>query len=297
MRCLASLFIIRWFGLDAGMVWTFVLCCHFRLPTMDAMIRIFFDRFSSIFLQHVDFANCGIARIPFSLALLIIPGTNVKSGKYIIANIQHASENAINVECHNPYSISFVCWIRSIRTMRKLCRDLLAISVKRSPFTKYRFVCACVCIRVLRTFDYKYYGIWKSNFQFVCREFGCTMSTHTHTHARSASVIINTCWQNIDAWPIAMVNIRPMLLPFYWMKRARPQQCCVQFSISIRYFQFNTDYIILVYSNFNSTRSFVCTGKLNSDSTWQKSTFAKMLQNIQIAKCEMRMEITLMKLH
>lgn len=190
MRCLASLFIIRWFGLDAGMVWTFVLCCHFRLLTMDAMIRNFFDRFSSIFLQHVDFANCGIARIPFSLALLIIPGTNVKSGKYIIANIQYASENAINVECHNPYSISFVCWIRSIRTMRKLCRDLLAISVKRSPFTKYRFVCACVCamcIRVLRTFDYKYYGIWKSNFQFVCREFGWAF-TLTHTLALSLSL-------------------------------------------------------------------------------------------------------------
>lgn len=71
--------------------------------------------------------------------------------------------------------------------MRNLRRDLLAISVKRSPFIEIwirRIVDAYACVQSYRrTFNYKYYGIWKSNFEFVCSgNFGSTMNTFHLCH-------------------------------------------------------------------------------------------------------------------
>lgn len=181
------------------MIWTLAWCEHsfFVATSVFQQWTQWFGIFSIVFRQYFckrwnsthRWLPC--SDFPFSWLVLLSLAQMLNLANISLQIFNMLPKMPINVECHNRYSISFVCWIRSIRTMRRLCRDLLAISVKRSPFTEYRFVhscvrnaCmlgACVCIRVLRTFDYKYDGIWKSNFQFVCREFGSTMNAHTRS--------------------------------------------------------------------------------------------------------------------
>lgn len=122
--------------LDACVVRTYR---YFLLP-INVMILIFFFNSSSwIFLQHYLLVKLWTSTNR-TVPLFHFSGSSFR--KYINANIQHPSENGINVECHNPYSISFV-YTHSTHTMMKRCRDLLAISVKRFPFTKYRYVFMC----------------------------------------------------------------------------------------------------------------------------------------------------------
>lgn len=150
----------------------------------------------------------------------LLSHTNVNSAKYINTNIQHGSENGINVECHNPYTISLVHWIRSMHTMMKLCWDLLAVSVKWSLFTKYRFICMYkMCMLCVCASKHAYWFYTHSRFKILRNmkiKFAIylpgirTVELYEHS-IHSASVIINdtqyTCWQNIDAWPISLVKI------------------------------------------------------------------------------------------
>lgn len=81
--------------------------------------------------------NCSCASTNASTVFFCRLPTEMLTLDKIIENIQHVSANGIGTECFTCH-IPFVCCEQDkFDTMLKLCQDLLlAISVKRFPFTK-----------------------------------------------------------------------------------------------------------------------------------------------------------------